>query len=123
MLIALGRRVGMMINSIVIIVGAVIQASSHNLTTFMIGRFILGFGASLGNTAGPAYASEIAHPIFRGFMTSMYMVVWFFGSIPASFICWRTSNIEGSMSWRLPIWLQVIVPTIVLVFAMTLPEV
>lgn len=119
----IGRRVGMMISAIVVITGTVIQATCHNLAGFMIGRFVLGFGSSLNITAGTSYASEMAHPAFRGFMTSLYMVLWYFGGVPASFICWRTSRIHGTMSWRLPLWLQVVFPSIVFVFAMIIPEV
>jgi MFS family permease len=119
----IGRRVGMMISAMIIVVGTIIQATSTNLTGFMIGRFILGFGASLNITAGSSYASEIAHPVYRGFMTSLYMVLWFFGGIPAAFICWKTSKIQGTLSWRLPIWLQIIFPCMVLMVCMLLPEV
>jgi len=119
----IGRRAGMMISAIVVITGTVIQATCHNLAGFMTGRFILGFGSALNITAGTSYASEMAHPAFRGFMTSLYMVLWYFGGIPASFTCWRTSRIEGTMSWRLPIWLQVAFPSVILIFSMILPEV
>lgn len=112
-----------MISAILIIIGTVVQATSHNLAGFMTGRFILGFGGGVTITAATSYTSELAHPTFRGFMTSIYMVFWFFGGIPASFVCWRTSRIQGTMSWRIPIWLQVVFPTVVLIGSTILPEV
>jgi MFS family permease len=69
--ILLGRRVGMFIGGLVIILGTCVQATAHNLAAFMIGRFILGFGVAICASAGPAYVSEMAHPSFRGMMTGM----------------------------------------------------
>lgn len=89
----------------------------------MAGRFILGFGVATSATAGPAYVSEIAHPSYRGAMTGLYNVLWFGGGIPGTFIPWKTSEIEGTMSWRIPVWLQMIFSGLVLIFCFTLPEV
>ncbi|THC88654.1 hypothetical protein EYZ11_011899 [Aspergillus tanneri] len=99
-----GRRVGMALGAIFIIIGTIVQATCHNLGGFMAGRFILGFGVATSATAGPAYVSEIAHPAYRGAMTGLYNVLWFGGGIPGTFIPWRTSSIEGTMS-QSPRWL------------------
>jgi MFS family permease len=69
--LSLGRRVGMFIGGLIIIIGTCVQASSHDLAAFMVGRFILGFGVAISASAGPAYVSEMAHPSFRGVMTGM----------------------------------------------------
>jgi fucose permease len=61
----------MFIGGLIIIIGTCIQASSHDLAVFMVGRFILGFGVAIWASAGPAYVSEMAHPSFRGMMTGM----------------------------------------------------
>ncbi|GAB1209169.1 hypothetical protein APSETT445_007936 [Aspergillus pseudonomiae] len=119
---AIGRRVGMALGSIFIIIGTIVQATCHNLGGFMAGRFILGFGVATSATAGPAYVSEMAHPAYRGAMTGLYNVLWFGGGIPGTFIPWRTSDIEGTMSWRIPIWLQMIFSGLVLLFCFTVPE-
>lgn len=119
----IGRRVGMALGSIFIIIGTIVQATCHNLGGFMAGRFILGFGVATSATAGPAYVSEMAHPAYRGAMTGLYNVLWFGGGIPGTFIPWRTADIEGTMSWRIPIWLQMIFSGLVLLFCFTVPEV
>ncbi|PYI16377.1 MFS lactose permease [Aspergillus japonicus CBS 114.51] len=117
-----GRRVGMAIGAIFIIIGTCVQASCHNLGGFMGGRFLLGFGVATSATAGPAYVSEMAHPAYRGAMTGLYNVLWFGGGIPGTFIPWRTSHIQSDMSWRIPIWLQMIFSGLVLCFVYFLPE-
>ncbi|KAI9729154.1 MAG: hypothetical protein M1834_007061 [Cirrosporium novae-zelandiae] len=101
-----GRRVGMFIGAATIIIGACVQASSHNLGGFMAGRFIVGVGAALGPSAALPYVSEMAHPSFRGAMTGVYTTFYFVGSIPGTFVPYGTSFINGTRSWRIPLWLQ-----------------
>lgn len=113
----------MFLGSLFIIIGTIVQATCHNLGGFMGGRFLLGFGVAICATAGPAYVSEMAHPTYRGAMTGLYNVLWFGGGIPGTFIPWRTSQIQSDMSWRIPIWLQMVFSGLVMVFCFTLPEV
>ncbi|KAK2800448.1 hypothetical protein FQN50_008122 [Emmonsiellopsis sp. PD_5] len=117
-----GRRVGMFIGSMIILVGAAVQATCINLAGFMIGRFVLGFGVAILATAGPAYVSEMAHPAYRGAMTAIYNTFWYFGAIPGTFIPYATSRIDSSMAWRIPIWLQFVFAGLVLVLCPWLPE-
>ncbi|KAH2180804.1 hypothetical protein KXW61_002813 [Aspergillus fumigatus] len=117
-----GRRVGMALGAAFIILGTIVQATCTNLAGFMAGRFLLGFGVATSATAGPAYVSEIAHPSWRGSLTGLYNVLWFAGGIPGTFIPWRTSQIEGTMSWRIPIWVQMVFAGLVLVLCWTIPE-
>lgn len=68
-----GRRAGMFIGSIFIILGTIVSGLSNvngaNLGMFMGGRFLLGFGVSIASAAGPIYVVEMAHPTFRGIAT------------------------------------------------------
>ncbi|KAL2827821.1 hypothetical protein BDW59DRAFT_160131 [Aspergillus cavernicola] len=117
-----GRRMGMAIGALWIIIGTVVQATCTNLGGFMAGRFLLGFGVATSATAGPAYVSEMAHPAYRGAMTGLYNVLWFGGGIPGTFIPWRTSFIDGTQSWRVPVWLQMVFSGLVLCLCFTIPE-
>ncbi|KAF9887270.1 hypothetical protein FE257_010398 [Aspergillus nanangensis] len=117
-----GRRVGMALGALFIIIGTIVQASCTSIGGFMGGRFLLGFGVATSATAGPSYVSEIAHPAYRGAMTGLYNVLWFGGGIPGTFIPWKTSFIDGTMSWRIPVWLQMIFSGLVLLFCFTIPE-
>jgi MFS family permease len=66
-----GRRVGMLIGAITVIVGTIIQGTSNAPGQFMGGRFLLGFGVSIGAAAGPMYVVEINHPAYRGVVGAM----------------------------------------------------
>ncbi|KAI9740999.1 MAG: hypothetical protein M1834_002710 [Cirrosporium novae-zelandiae] len=117
-----GRRMGMWIGSLFIIIGTCVQGPSTNLAGFMIGRFILGFGVAICASAGPSYVSEMAHPSYRGTMTGVYNTFWYIGGIPGTFVPYGTSYIEGAKAWRIPVWLQMLFAGIVFCFCLFLPE-
>lgn len=60
-----GRRAGMFVGAIIIIIGSCVQATAKALPQFLGGRFLLGFGVSYCCIAAPTYVSEIAHPKVR----------------------------------------------------------
>jgi MFS family permease len=112
----------MFIGSSVIVLGTIIQASCHNLAGFMCGRFILGFGVAITASAGPSYVSEMAHPAYRGIMTGIFNCFWFIGGIPGTFIPAGTEGFDGTMSWRIPVWFQMMFSGFVVLGAPFLPE-
>ncbi|KAF2856754.1 MFS lactose permease-like protein [Plenodomus tracheiphilus IPT5] len=117
-----GRKWGMFIGCSIIIIGACVQATCTNLGGFMGGRFVLGFGVAITSTAGPAYVSEMAHPTYRGVCTGIFNTFWWVGGIPGSFVPYGTNRIEGTLSWRIPIWLQLVFAGVVLISSPFLPE-
>lgn len=57
-----GRRAGMFVGAVIIIIGSCVQATAQAMPQFMGGRFLLGFGVSYCCIAAPTYVSEVAHP-------------------------------------------------------------
>jgi hypothetical protein len=77
----LGIKVGMAAGSLICVIGAAVQASSTTRKDLMAGRFILGLGAVIANSSGPAYVVEMAYPKYRGFLTGLYQAFFFCGTI------------------------------------------
>lgn len=117
-----GRKWGMFIGALIIIIGTCIQAPSKDLGQFMAGRFILGFGVAISASAGPSYVSEMAHPVYRGTLTGIFNTFWWVGGIPGTFVPFGTHVIQNSNAWRIPIWLQMSFSGIVLIGSPFLPE-
>ena len=70
-----GRRFGMWIGCLCIIVGTIIQGvaqSSAGVKQFMGGRFLLGFGVNIASAAGPMYVVEVSHPAYRGVVSAHF---------------------------------------------------
>jgi sugar porter (SP) family MFS transporter len=120
-----GRRFGMFVGGLTIIIGVIIQGTcvhTHSVNQFMGGRFFMGLGVQLVSSAGPCYVVEISHPAYRGVVTALYNVFWPVGAIVASGAASGVLNNPGSISWTLPIWLQMMFPGLVVIFAWILPE-
>ena len=117
-----GRRIGMFCGSSIVVVGAVVMATAHTSGAYMAGRFLAGFGVAIGRSAAPAFVTEIAPPQWRGPATLLYNSLWLIGAILASSIAYGTGPIQSSLSWRIPLILQVVPATIVLIFSLFLPE-
>jgi MFS family permease len=66
-----GRRVCIFVGCALVLVGTAVQATAHETSHFIGGRFLLGFGASIASAAGPAYIVELAHPAYRGTMAGL----------------------------------------------------
>jgi MFS family permease len=67
-----GRRWPIIAGSVLTIVGAVIQSAAVSYWMFWIGRFIIGFGLGLLQSAAPMLLSETAYPAQRSQVTSLY---------------------------------------------------
>lgn len=117
-----GRRWGMFVGSLIVIIGTCVQAPSTTQGQFLAGRFVLGFGVSFCCIAAPCYVSELAHPKWRGTLTGLYNCTWYIGSIIASWVVYGCSYIDSLGAWRIPIWCQMITSGIVCLCVFWLPE-
>lgn len=123
-----GRKVGMLIGTFLIVLGAVINGTSSyrdfpgNVEQLKGGRFLLGFGNSIASAAGPIYVVETAHPAWRSVITAYCNTFWFTGSILASGACRGALNLTGNVSWTLPVYLQMFFPGLICLFAWFIPE-
>lgn len=117
-----GRRWGMFVGALVVIIGTCAQAPSVSRGQFLAGRFVLGFGVSFCSVSAPCYVSEMAHPRWRGTITGLYNCTWYIGSIVAGWVVYGCSYIDSDTAWRIPVWCQMITSGIVVLFVLWLPE-
>jgi sugar porter (SP) family MFS transporter len=79
--------------------------------------------SALSSNAAPIYIVEMAPPNLRGTVGGTYQTLWYLGSLVAAFTCYGTElNLTGHIQWRLPLWLQLMFPAIVLVCIPFMPE-
>ncbi|KAJ6030978.1 lactose permease [Penicillium herquei] len=115
-----GRRAGMFIGAIIVILGTLITSRAINHGMFMGGRFVLGFGVCFVNVNGPVYVGEMAHPAWRGPLTGLYNCFWYIGSIVAAWVVYGTQT--QANGWRIPLYCQFIASGIISVAVWFLPE-
>ncbi|XP_062586011.1 solute carrier family 2, facilitated glucose transporter member 12-like isoform X3 [Saccostrea cucullata] len=66
-----GRRLTIIVNTVVFLVGALVLGFSPNYPSLIVGRLLLGFAVSLSATGECIYISEIAPPKKRGQLVSL----------------------------------------------------
>ncbi|KAL7932838.1 general substrate transporter [Trichoderma chlorosporum] len=119
-----GRRVGMAIGSAICVVGAILQTAGTNLSMLMGGRFILGMGAVLVQTAGPSYVVEMSYPKYRAQLTGGYQACFFLGTIVSTWLEFGLNHVKTTLSypWRLPLAIQGFPSIIILCAVWFIPE-
>jgi sugar porter (SP) family MFS transporter len=117
-----GRRWGMLVGALIVIIGTCVQGPATTRGQFLAGRFVLGFGVSFCCVSAPCYVTEMAHPHWRGTLTGLYNCTWYIGSIIASWTVYGSSFIENTSAWRIPVWCQMVTSGLVVLTVLWLPE-
>jgi MFS family permease len=118
-----GRRFPMFAGCLGVIVATVVTSLAPNLATFIAGRFLLSFFATIAYTSAPLYLVEIAPPMHRGTVAGIYNTLYYMGSIIATFAVYGANlHLQGNLKWRLPLWLQMLCPAFVCLGVLFIPE-
>ncbi|KAJ7682444.1 general substrate transporter [Mycena polygramma] len=118
----LGRRGGMFIGALIIIIGSVAATTARDVSALLGGRFVLGLGVGIVQTAGPSYVVEMAPPQWRGRLTGLFNTFYYAGSILCTGITIATGRIQSTRSWRAPLAIQIVAAGILAIFSLFLPE-
>ncbi|GMF68338.1 unnamed protein product [Aspergillus oryzae] len=114
-----GRRFGMFIGSLIIIVGTILEASAPKVAQFIGGRFLIGMGISISNTSAPIYLVE-GHYV-RPHIDHIPFIADDF-SAACTWIAYGTGFMDTNWSWRLPVVIQAAPSVVVLAVAFFMPE-
>ncbi|KAL6867165.1 general substrate transporter [Trichoderma novae-zelandiae] len=117
-----GRRAGMMTGSIFIMAGAIVQTASKSDAYLLGGRFVLGFGVSIGTSSAPTYALELAPPQWRARVVGYYNTFFYTGSILALGVAYASAKNNSTLAFRLPLGLQLVPPFFIFFGALFIPE-
>ncbi|KIW37688.1 uncharacterized protein PV06_10322 [Exophiala oligosperma] len=118
-----GRKLPIFLGCLGVIVGTIVTATAKSMSVFIGGRFLLSFFCTWATTAAPMYVVEIAPPLYRGTVSGLYNTLWYMGSIIATFAVYGTHiHFTSNLSWRLPLWLQMLCPGIVCMTVWLIPE-
>ncbi|KAL7621257.1 hypothetical protein AAE478_008574 [Parahypoxylon ruwenzoriense] len=104
----LGRRWTIMVASLIMCVGAGLQAGSLNSDMFLASRWVLGFGIPFAIVNASALIGELAYAKERATMTSLFSSSWHLGAIVAAGTTYGTFQMNSTWAWRLPSLLQLV---------------
>ncbi|KAK8870128.1 hypothetical protein IAR55_000698 [Kwoniella newhampshirensis] len=118
-----GRRWTVAFGSVFCIASSLVQTFSYSRGQYMAGRFLLGFGVSPSIVGASCLVNELSHPRQRPFIGAAYNVIWYIGSIIATWLCYGlTSHITGSWQWRGPSIVQLAPSVFILSTIFFFPE-
>ncbi|KAF8142694.1 MFS monosaccharide transporter [Mycena galopus ATCC 62051] len=101
------RRHSIFAACVVFNIGALFQCFAENLGHLFIGRAVGGIGVGALSMLSPLYISEISPPEVRGSLIALEQFSIVLGVVVGFWIGFFTRHIPGSLSWRLPLGLQI----------------
>lgn len=98
---------------IVFCLGSVFQCAATSLVHIFIGRAVGGIGVGALSMLSPLYMAEISAPEVRGSLLALEQFSIVLGVVFGFWTGFLTREISGSLSWRIPLGIQLI-PGIIL---------
>ena len=86
-----GRKEYIFCSATSTLIGCVIQGAAVDVGMFIAGRFIVGFGMALAQTACPTLVAELAPVNRRAFALGLHYACWGVGTLIASGVCYGIS--------------------------------
>ncbi|KAN0132836.1 general substrate transporter [Lactarius tabidus] len=118
----ISRRTSITSACAVFCVGSALQTWARSLTQLTGGRAIGGIGVGALSTLSPLYMAEISPPEVRGSLLALEQFSIVLGCVLGFWTGFLTRNIPGSMSWRIPLGLQLIPGILLGLGAFALPD-
>ncbi|KAF2875994.1 hypothetical protein BDV95DRAFT_603372 [Massariosphaeria phaeospora] len=118
----LGRRWMLLLSTVIMTVGIVIQTVSQDLNWLVWGRFVAGIGNG-GNTAtAPVWHVECSKSEEKGRAVVKEMTVNVGGFVASNVITLVFSGATGDAQWRFPLGIQLLFSVVILSMIWVLPE-
>ncbi|KAH7907275.1 general substrate transporter [Hygrophoropsis aurantiaca] len=116
-----GRKRSIQFGSVWTLCGCAMQAGASSIGVLLAGRIIGGVGIGILSMTVPLYNTEIAPPKIRGFMVGLTQQMLGIGFIVANWVGYGCAYLQGDISWRLPLGLQLVPAFLLLVGIQFLP--
>ncbi|SJX65661.1 probable sugar transporter [Sporisorium reilianum f. sp. reilianum] len=120
----LGRRRTILISSLFMIAGAIIQAASSTVGVMIAGRIICGLGMGAINSTVPILQAETSPAVSRGQLVAIDLTVLNFGIVISYWVdyAFGFSGLTGSKIWRIPIALQCVFIAVLMLTTLVIPD-
>ncbi|KAK7219450.1 hypothetical protein V2G26_007453 [Clonostachys chloroleuca] len=87
-----GRKSGIYIANLRLIIGVVLQTAAHNPITFIMRRLFIGITDQWLSISTGLLITETAYPYHRGILTALYSCGWYPGALLAAWTTYSTRN-------------------------------
>ncbi|KIK96005.1 hypothetical protein PAXRUDRAFT_826425 [Paxillus rubicundulus Ve08.2h10] len=118
----IGRKGTLFTGALVFTIGGAIQTFTTGFVVMLVGRVVSGFGVGLLSTIVPIYQSEISPPNHRGALACMEFTGNVAGYATSVWIDYFCSFLDSHLSWRIPLFIQCIIGSILAAGSLVMPE-
>ncbi|OAQ72887.1 sugar transporter STL1 [Pochonia chlamydosporia 170] len=118
----LGRPKTLMLGSLVVAIGAVIQAASYGAAQMYVGRVVAGLGTGMNTATAGVWQSETSKMRSRGKLVIIQMANCITGFCLSNWLTLGFSFAPGSVSWRFPLAFQVFFSGLIMFMCPFLPD-
>lgn len=117
-----GRRIGLMVATIIFTIGAIMQTVAIAIPLFTAGRAVAGVGVGAMSSLIPLYQAESAPKSLRGTLIGCYQLFITIGLLLASCVNNGSHDREDTGSYRIPCAIQIGFALILFLGMLWLPE-
>ncbi|TFK45502.1 general substrate transporter [Heliocybe sulcata] len=118
----LGRRRTIQVGCVLVIVGAILQATSSTFGELIAGRLLSGMGVGIQTTTVPTYLAECTPAASRGAHMATEICIATLGLFLAQWINYSQADSDSKFAFAFPLAFQVIFTVITGLFCFVLPE-
>ncbi|KAL4795177.1 hypothetical protein BDV19DRAFT_399024 [Aspergillus venezuelensis] len=118
----LGRRWCIMAGSLILSIGAVLQATAYGIPQMIVGRIVAGVGNGLNTSTIPVWHSELSKASSRGKGLAIELVINIFGVMTAYWVDYGMSYVNSEAQFRFPLALQILFAICTFIGVLCLPE-
>lgn len=104
----LGRRKSMLVGTVLLTIGVILQAASSGRATMCAGRVIAGLGNGINTATAPIWQGETSHASMRGKLVVIELIMCIVGFSLVNWLNYGLSFVGGSLAWRFPLAFQLI---------------
>ena len=112
----------MLVGSLIALIGEIVTATLPSSKYLPVVGIFKSIGINMLLITVVIYATEMAHPSFRGPTVGLINGFYLVGQLPGTFIPYATSTISDDRSWRVPTDIGFTFRILVLVGCILLPE-
>ncbi|KAJ3538186.1 hypothetical protein NM208_g6018 [Fusarium decemcellulare] len=95
-----GRKKGLALGSVCVIIGVVLQVSAAKIPQLVIGRFIIGFATLINGSTAPMWIMELAAPRYKSILSSSVLVAVPFTSFLVACMVLGIYDKQSNWAWR-----------------------
>ncbi|KAI9727385.1 MAG: hypothetical protein M1834_008456 [Cirrosporium novae-zelandiae] len=117
-----GRRPVLVMTQLLCLTGIAVTYTASSYHHVLAGRMLVGGHVGMEAWLIPMFLGELAPASIRGSTVILYVISHLFGSFICSCVTYKSSQLSGDISWRMPFKVAFAFPCFVVVFSWLVPE-